>query len=103
MLREYIHVSFLKDLVGQASCPLELVYSDICRSMTTPSVGGAKYLFSPFLWMYTIPSKDDAFRDFKSLVENHNNHMIKSIRIDHGDGYFGDAFHSFLTSLGIVW
>jgi hypothetical protein len=104
--------SFPKDVVGQVSHPLELVHSDICRPMTTPSLGGAKYLLtfidslSHFLWIYTIQSKGDAFerfKEFKSPVENYSNHRIKSIKTDYGDEHFGDDFHPFLTSHGIVW
>jgi hypothetical protein len=46
MLGEHHHESFPKDLVRQASHPLELVHSDICGPMTTPSLGGAKYLLT---------------------------------------------------------
>jgi hypothetical protein len=64
MLGEHQHEYSLKDL-GQASHPLELGHSDICEPMTTPSLGGAKYLLtfiddcSRFLWMYTIQSKHE--------------------------------------------
>lgn len=75
--------------------------------MAGPFLGGAEYLlilvdgFSWFLWIYTIKSKDETvemFKEFKSLVENHNNNKNKFIRIDCGDKHFGDVFHLFLTS-----
>jgi hypothetical protein len=59
------------------SQPLAMVYSDICRSMTTQSLVGVKcfltYVFSHLAWIYTVQSKDDIFgkfKDFRLLVEN---------------------------------
>jgi hypothetical protein len=46
MMGEHQHDSFPKNLALQASHPLELVHSDICKPMITPFIGGDKCLFT---------------------------------------------------------
>jgi len=79
-----------------------LVYSDICETITTHSLGGDKYFitfiddFSCLFWTYAIQSNDKSLENlngFKSLVENNSNHRIKSIMIGHGDIHFGNGRH----------
>jgi hypothetical protein len=113
MLGKHHHESFPKDLVRQASCSLELVHSDICGPMITLHLVGldisslslmislASFGYTTFNPSPMKPLRN--FKEFKSLVENHNKHKIKSIRIDHGGEHFSDDFHPFLTSHSIVW
>jgi hypothetical protein len=69
--------------------PLEIVHSDICRPMQTPSIGGSTYFltfiddFSRKTWIYFLKHKSDAlgcFQQFKSLVEKQSGYYIKCLR-----------------------
>lgn len=63
---------------NKARVPLELVHTDICGPMQTPSLGGSLYFltfiddFSRKTWIYFLKEKSDAFykfKEFKSMVE----------------------------------
>jgi hypothetical protein len=106
---EHHQESFLKE--RHASQPLVVVHSDICRPMTTQSLGGAKYFltftndFSHLTWIYIVQSKDDVFgkfKDFKLLVENQVETKIKCLRTGCGEVYTNNTFQTFLKDQDLL-
>jgi hypothetical protein len=55
----------------RAKAPLEIVHSDICEPMKTPSIGGSTYFltfiddFSRKTWIYFLKHKSDALGCFQ--------------------------------------
>ena len=73
--------------------PLEIVHSDLCGYMQTPSIGNNLYFitfiddYSRKTWVYFLKHKSEAFevfKQFKVMVENKSEHYIKTLRIDRG-------------------
>jgi transposase InsO family protein len=90
--------------------PLEIVHSDICGPMQTPSIGGSTYFltfiddFSRKTWIYFLKHKSDAlgcFQQFKSLVEKQSGYYIKCLRTDRGGEYMSREFQNFCKVHGI--
>ena len=90
---------------------LELVHSDVCGPMKTPSIGGARYFltfiddFSRKIWVYVLKSKSEVlarFKEWKTLVERQSEHVVKVLRTDNGGEYISKAFDDFLSKHGIA-
>jgi len=84
---------------------LELIHSDLCGPMETPSIGGAKYFFTPIddysrrIFIYTLENKNqvsEVFRNFKRLVENQTGRRIRILRTDNGKEYINAKLTNFL-------
>jgi transposase InsO family protein len=93
-----------------ASGPLQLVHSDLCGPLSSPSFFGCKYFltfideFSRCTWVYFLKLKSDVFDKFlvyKALVENKSGHQIQRLRIDNGGEYVKNNFTSYCTTQGI--
>lgn len=89
---------------------LGLVHSDICGPMTTPSLGGARYLVtfiddkSRYIEVAMLKKRSDvlaAFKAYKKRVEKETGHQIKRIRTDNGKEYLSKEFNDFLEDEGI--
>jgi hypothetical protein len=85
--------SFNKRASWHASTPLQLVHSDLCGPLCSPSLFGCKYFltfiddFSIRTWVYFLKLKSEFFDNFlayKALVENQSGHKIQRLRIDNG-------------------
>ena len=85
----------------RARAPLELVHTDICGPMQTPSLGGSIYFlafiddFSRKTWTYFLKQKSEAFekfKEFKRLVENQSGHYTKILRSDRGGEFSSNEF-----------
>ena len=73
--------------------PLQLIHSDICGPLETPSLSHAVYFltfiddFTCKTWVYFLKYKSETFFKFllfKSLVENESGKKIKTLRNDNG-------------------
>ena len=73
--------------------PLAVIHSDICGKMSTPTKGQKVYFitfiddYSRYGYVYLLKHKSegfDAFKIFKTEVENQLNKTIKVLRTDHG-------------------
>ncbi len=94
----------------RSKCQLELVYSDVCGPMSTPSLSGALY-FVMFIddyswWCHTYVMKNkfevlERFKEYQAKVENEFDTKIKCLRTDNGGEYTSKAFEDFLKSKGI--
>ncbi|MCO5571040.1 hypothetical protein L7F22_024771 [Adiantum nelumboides] len=94
----------------RATRKLQLVHSDVCGPMRTPSVGNSLYFvtfiddFSRFCWVYPLKAKSDVFAVFQhyvSMVENETGCKVQTLRTDRGGEYMSGAFKDFLGKKGI--
>lgn len=94
----------------RASEPLELVHSDICGPMETPSLGGNKYFltfiddFSRYTFVYFLKGKDEVcriFMEFCTMVETQLGRRLKCLRSDNGTEYTNSRLQTFLKEKGI--
>jgi transposase InsO family protein len=89
---------------------LELVHSDLCGPINPSSNGGKRY-FITFIddcsrktWVYFLQNKSEAFNAFKSFkthVENEVERTIKILRTDRGGEYCSKEFQDFCDKHGI--
>ena len=89
---------------------LDLVHSDVCGPMSSPSLIGHLYYvllikdFSRKDWIYFMKAKSETFskfQEYKSLVENQINRHICSLRPDNGGEFESNAFNEFCSDAGI--
>ena len=90
--------------------PLEIVHSDLCGPMETPSFCGSHYIltfiddYTRKTWVYFLKQKSEVFEQFyhyKALVEKKIGHYIKVLRIDRGGEYISKDFLRFCREHGI--
>jgi transposase InsO family protein len=102
--------NFYKCASWHASCPLQLVHSDLCGPLSSPSFSGCKYFltfiddFSRRTWVYFLKLKSEVFDKFlayKALVEKKTGHQIQRLRIDNGGKYVNNNFTIYCTTHGI--
>ena len=94
-----------------ATNPLQLIHTDLCGPMLTPSLTGALY-FLTFIDDYThytvitfLKQKSDALSHFlvyKNLVENQLNKKMKILRSDNGGEFNSKEFNNIPQSQGIL-
>ncbi|KAL8107017.1 hypothetical protein AgCh_023716 [Apium graveolens] len=72
---------------------LELIHGDLCGPISPPTLSGYSYFFlliddfSRFMWVYFLKGKDEAiqaFKKFRTLVENGSKRRIKVFKTDRG-------------------
>ena len=94
----------------RAKKPLELVHTDVCGAMRTPSNDQNRYFilfiddFTRMTWVYFMQQKSqvfDIFKKFKSRVEKQSGHYIKTIRSDRGKEYTSNEFNKFCEDEGM--
>eukprot|EP00253_Pinus_taeda_P025630 PITA_25630 len=94
----------------RAKAPLEIVHSDVCGPMQTPSLADSQYFltfiddFTRKIWVYFLKNKSEVFekfRNFKALVENQCRLHIKVLRTDRGGEYISKEFLRFCRENGI--
>ncbi|MCO5603086.1 hypothetical protein L7F22_057231 [Adiantum nelumboides] len=98
--------AFLHDGFVRATRKLQLVHSNVCGPMRTPSVGNSLYFvtfiddFSRFCWVYPLKAKSDVFAIFQHYVaifENETGCKVQTLRTDRRGGeYMSGAFEDFL-------
>ncbi|MCO5563189.1 hypothetical protein L7F22_016826 [Adiantum nelumboides] len=102
--------AFSQDGFVRATRKLQLVHSDVCGPMRTPSVGNSLYFvtfiddFSRFCWVYPLNAKSDVFAIFQhyvSMVENETGCKVQTLRTDRGGEYMSGEFKDFLGKKGI--
>ena len=89
---------------------LQLVHSDVFGPVSVPSLGKSIYHvsfiddFSRKTWIYFLRKKFevfDRFKEFKALVENQTEKIIKVMRTDNGEEFYGNEFEEFCKKCGI--
>lgn len=98
--------------VHKSKSILELIHTDLCGPMSTPSINGCLYYiifiddYSRRTWIYFLKQKESSevlskFKEFKTLLENQSGKQIKTLRSDNGGEYIYDIFKDFCISIGI--
>ena len=89
---------------------LDLIHSDICGPMSSPSLSGCLYyvLFindhSHKSWIYFLKVKSetfDKFKEFKALIENQTGRHIRILRSDNRGEYESNEFDDFFQEARI--
>lgn len=89
---------------------LEIVHSDVCGPIQTPSLGNKRYFvtfiddYSRYCKVYLIKTKNEVlekFKEFKEEAENVTSRKIKYLQSDNGTEYVNKDFDSFLKRSGI--
>ena len=102
---------FSKAGVTRATHKLEIVHSDICGPMSTPSWSGNKYFvlfiddYTRMCWVYFLNSKASVFsifKSFKKLVEVQSGSTLRILRTDNGGEYTSNEFEEFLRLQGAI-
>ena len=102
--------SFPKDGSVRAVRKLQLVHSDVCGPMQTPSFGNYLYFvtfiddYSRHAWVYPLKAKSKVFMCFKqfvSMAENVSECKMGTLHSDRGGEYLSKDFNAFLAERGI--
>lgn len=91
--------------------PLELIHIDLCGPMPVGSLCGNRYIFvivddgSRYTSVYTLKSKDEAFKyfiEFMNRCEKQLGKVIKYVRSDNGREFVNRNFENLFREKGIV-
>ena len=102
--------SFPKDGSVRAAHKLQLVHSNVCGPMQTPSFGNHLYFvtfiddYSRHAWVYPLKAKSKVFLCFKQFVvmaENVYGCKVGTLHSDRGGEYMSKDFNAFLADRGI--
>ncbi|KAK4387924.1 Retrovirus-related Pol polyprotein from transposon TNT 1-94 [Sesamum angolense] len=94
----------------RAKAVLELIHTDVCGPMRTPSHEQNRYFilfiddYSRMTWVYFMREKSEVFKvfkKFKNLVEKQSGRSIKVLRSDRGKEYNNLEFDKFCKEEGI--
>ncbi|KAL0375438.1 UNVERIFIED_CONTAM: Retrovirus-related Pol polyprotein from transposon TNT 1-94 [Sesamum radiatum] len=94
----------------RAKAVLELIHTDVCGPMRTPSHEQNRYFilfiddYSRMTWVYFMREKSEVFKIFKklkNLVEKQSGQRIKVLRSDRGKEYNNSEFDKFCEEEGI--
>jgi hypothetical protein len=84
--------------------PLQLVHSDLCGPLSSPSFFRCKYFltfiddFSKRTWVYFLKLKSevfDMFLAYKALVEKQSKHQLQRLKTDNGGEYVNNKFTTY--------
>jgi len=89
---------------------LELVHSDVCGPMKTPSHAGNRFFitfidyYSRMCWVYFMRQKSEALsilKKFQKMVERQSGRLIKKLRSDRGGEYNSKEYDKFCKDIGL--
>nr|KYP53945.1 Retrovirus-related Pol polyprotein from transposon TNT 1-94 [Cajanus cajan] len=110
LLEKQHRLSFSTSKALRAKDLLELIHTDVCGPMRTPSHTNNRYFilfindFSRMTWVYFLKTKSEVFgifKKFKALVEKQSGKQIKVLRSDRGKEYTSREFDKFCDDEGI--
>ncbi|MCO5609186.1 hypothetical protein L7F22_063409 [Adiantum nelumboides] len=96
--------AFSQDGSVRATRKLQLVHSDVCGPMRTPSMGNSLYFvtfiddFSRFCWVYPLKAKSDVFAIFQHYVSVVENETVKCIFVGYSNGSKGYRLYNPATN-----
>ena len=102
--------SFSKGVAWRAKKVLELIHTDICGPMSTPSHGNNKYFvlfiddFTRITWVFFVKQTSKVFsifKKFKTFVEKQSGCYIMTLRSDRGMKYTSSQFGNFCEDEGV--
>ena len=91
---------------GRAAGPLDLVHSNVCGKVGSPSLSGSEYFvtfidsYSHYTWVYVQKRMNQVFESFlewKVLVENFSERKLKVLRTDNGGEFTSGMFKEHLS------
>jgi transposase InsO family protein len=89
---------------------LDLVHSDVCDHMSSPSLSGCLYYvifiddYSRKCWIYFLKAKSDTFdkfKEYKAFIEKQIGKHIRTLRTDNGGEFESLQFEDFCKEAGI--
>ena len=89
---------------------LELIHSDVSGPIPSTTLSGYEYYvtfiddYSRKTWIYFLKNKSEVFgkfKEFKALIENHNEKKIKTFRSDNGGEFTSNEFKELCKDLRI--
>ena len=110
-LGKQTRVSYAKSSLNRAKQVLEVIHSDVCGPMQTPTFSGKRYFVtfiddkSHFCKVYLLSNKSEVpakFADFVAFAETQTGKRIKTIRSDNGGEYTSRDMAKFCSDRGIV-
>jgi transposase InsO family protein len=110
-LGKQTRVSYMKSSPNRAKQVLEVVHSDVCGPMQTPTFGGKRYFVtfiddkSHFCVVYLLRNKSEVaakFAEFVAFAETQTGKRVKVLRSDNGGEYTSGAMAKFCSDRGIV-
>uniref|UniRef100_H3H9F8 Integrase catalytic domain-containing protein n=1 Tax=Phytophthora ramorum TaxID=164328 RepID=H3H9F8_PHYRM len=110
-LGKQTRVSYMKSSPNRAKQVLEVVHSDVCGPMQTPTFGGKRYFVtfiddkSHFCVVYLLRNKSEVaakFAEFVAFAETQTGKRVQTLRSDNGGEYTSRAMTKFCADRGIV-
>ena len=101
---------FISGVSWREKSPLQLVHTDLCGPMQTPSLTSNVYFmsfiddFSRKTWVYLLKQKSqafDVFKNFQAMVKKESDKFIKVLRLDRGGEFMSNEFMEFCKYHGI--
>lgn len=95
----------------QASCPFELVHSDVWGPSPVISKTGLRYFvtfvddFSRMTWIYFMKNRSELFSHFIAFcaeIKTQFNLSVRTLRSDNAKEYFSDVFQHYMAQNGII-
>ena len=80
---------------------MELIHCDVCPPIPSISLSGYEYYvtfiddYSRKTWIHVLKNKSEVlgkFKEFKALIENLSEKIIKTLRSDNGGEYTSNEF-----------
>lgn len=102
--------SFIKDKTFRSKRPLEIVHTDVCGPISTPTYDGYRYFvsfiddFTHFVVVYLIRTKCEVlqkFKEYEAMATAHLSYRIAKLRSDNGSEYYSKEFVNFCRDKGI--
>lgn len=109
-LGKQARLPFASNKAKSDTVPGEIVHTDLCGPMQTPSIGGAKFFLlfkdehSGFRTVYFLRHKNDVFdrlKEFLNLTKNQFGKDIKILRADNGTEFVNSDVRDLLKQRGI--
>uniref|UniRef100_H3H955 Integrase catalytic domain-containing protein n=1 Tax=Phytophthora ramorum TaxID=164328 RepID=H3H955_PHYRM len=103
-LGKQTRVSYMKSSPNRAKQVLEVVHSDVCGPMQTPTFGGKRYFVtfiddkSHFCVVYLLRNKSEVaakFAEFVAFAETQTGKRVQTLRSDNGGEYTSGAMAKF--------
>uniref|UniRef100_A0AAG5D8R7 Endonuclease n=1 Tax=Anopheles atroparvus TaxID=41427 RepID=A0AAG5D8R7_ANOAO len=105
-----VRTSFPKESLSSTSAVMDLVHTDVCGPVETPSVSGYRYFMtmiddhSRYCVMYLLKQKSEVankIEEYVRMTQNMFGHKPKVIRSDQGGEYRGQKLRDFYKREGI--
>uniref|UniRef100_A0AAV1V3B1 Polyprotein n=1 Tax=Peronospora matthiolae TaxID=2874970 RepID=A0AAV1V3B1_9STRA len=104
-------VSYMPKSPDRARMLLEVIHSDVCGPMKTPTFSGKRYFvtfideYSHYCVVYLLQNKSEVatkFAQFVALAETQTGKRVKTLRSDNGGEYTSRSMSKFCADHGIM-